>query len=168
MIEIDKLTKWAQAGDGHAMYKLAVMERDENNFPQYEHWLEKSAEAKHFDAMKEFAKFKRDKGDYATALALYKELAKDLFDVESMEIIVDMCEQSQGVPENDADTLNFVLKIIDGMYNEIYLIDRGHILMRTLMFDTRRHNECTMRYLEAIERRRIASRIRKTLSTTEV
>ena len=86
-------------GDGHAMYKLAVMERDENNFPQYEHWLEKSAEAKHFDAMKEFAKFKRDKGDYATALALYKELAKDLLDVESMEIIVDMCEQSQGVPE---------------------------------------------------------------------
>ena len=43
MIEIDKLTEWAQAGDGHAMYKLAVILRDENNFPQYEHWLEKSA-----------------------------------------------------------------------------------------------------------------------------
>ena len=164
---IDKLTKWAQAGDGHAMYKLAVILRDEKNFPQYEYWLKKSAEAKHFDAMKEFAKLLRDKAEYAEALALYKELAKDLFDVESMEIIVDMCAQSQGVPENDSDTLNFVLKIIDGMYNEIYLIDRGHILMRTLMFDTRRHNECTMRYLEAIERRRIAARIRKILSTEE-
>ena len=164
---IDKLTKWAQAGDGHAMYKLAVILRDEKNFPQYEYWLKKSAEAKHFDAMKEFAKLLRDKAEYAEALALYKELAKDLFDVESMEIIVDMCAQSQGVPENDSDTLNFVLKIIDGMYNEIYLIDRGHILMRTFMFDTRRHNECTMRYLEAIERRRIAARIRKILSTEE-
>jgi len=118
--------------------------------------------------MKEFAKLLRDKADYAAALALYKELAKDLLDVESMEIIVDMCEQSQGVPKNDTDTLNFVLKIIDGIYNEIYLIDRSHILMRTLIFDTHRHNECTMRYLEAIERRRIASRIRKTLSTAEV
>ncbi|MBR1645739.1 MAG: hypothetical protein IJ685_03065 [Selenomonadaceae bacterium] len=164
---IDKLTKWAQAGDGHAMYKLAVILRDEKNFPQYEYWLKKSAEAKHFDAMKEFAKLLRDKSEFAAALEIYKELAKDLFDVESMEIIVDMCAQSQGVPENDSDTLNFVLKIIDGMYNEIYLIDRGHILMRTLMFDTRRHNECTMRYLEAIERRRIAARIRKILSTTE-
>ena len=164
---IDKLTKWAQAGDGHAMYKLAVILRDEKNFPQYEYWLKKSAEAKHFDAMKEFAKLLRDKADYAAALEIYKELAKYLSDVESMEIIVDMCAQSQGVPENDSDTLNFVLKIIDGMYNEIYLIDRGNILMRTLMFDTRRHNECTMRYLEAIERRRIAARIRKILSTAE-
>ena len=127
-----------------------------------------TADAKHFDAMKEFANLLRDKADYAAALALYKELAKDLLDVESMEIIVDMCEQSQGVPKNDADTLNFVLKIIDGIYNEIYLIDRSHILMRTLIFDTHRHNECTMRYLEAIERRRIASRIRKILSTAEV
>ncbi|MBR3747923.1 MAG: hypothetical protein IKP64_03640 [Selenomonadaceae bacterium] len=164
---IDKLTKWAQAGDEHAMYKLAGILLSKGNLLQYEQWLKKSAEAKHFDAMKEYAKLLRDHSRFAAALEIYKELTKTFRDTESMEAVVDMCEQSQGVPKNDGDTLNFVLEIIDGMYNEIYLINRGHILLRTLTFDTRRHNECTMRYLEALERRRIAARIRKILSAEE-
>ncbi len=164
---IDKLTKWANSGDEHAMYKLALILRDEGNLPQYEQWLKKSADAKHFDAMKEYAELLRDKSEFAAALEIYKELAETVKDTESMENIVDMCEQSQGVPKNDGDTLNFVLEVIDGMYNEIYLIDRGNILLRTINLDTRRHNECTMRYLEAVERRRIAARIRKIISTEE-
>ena len=164
---IDKLTEWAQAGDEHAMYKLALILRDEGNLLQYEQWLKKSAEAKHFDAMKEYAKLLRDHSRFAAALEIYKELTKTFKDVEAMEAVVDMCEQSQGVPKNDGDTLKVVLEIIDGMYNEIYLIDRGNILLRTINLDTRRHNECTMRYLEAVERRRIAARIRKIISTEE-
>ena len=134
---------------------------------RYEQWLKKSAEAKHFDAMKEYAKLLRDNSRFAAALEIYKELTKTFKDTESMEAVVDMCEQSQSVPKNDGDTLKFVLEIIDGMYNEIYLIDRGNVLLRTINLDTRRHNECTMRYLEAVERRRIAARIRKILSSEE-
>lgn len=75
-----------------------------------------------------------------------------------------MCEQSQGVPKNDKDPLNFILNLINKTYNEIYLIDRGNIFARTLVFQTRRHNECTWEYLQAVERRRIAARIRKLLA----
>lgn len=163
----DELIKWAQAGDEHAMYKLAVILRDEENLPQYEQWLKKSADAKHFDAMKEYAELLRGKSEFAAALEIYKELAETFKDVEAMENIVDMCEQSLGVPKNDGDTLNFVLKVIDRMYNEIYLINRGNILARMWYLSTRRHNELTMDTVNAIERRRIAARIRRILSTKE-
>lgn len=164
----EQLLKWSQAGDGDCMYKLATLYREEDDFPQYVHWLKKSAEAQCFDAMKEYAALLRggDESlrDYEKALALYKELSKKFQDEEAMECAVDMVERGQGIPKNDKDTLNFILGIIDDMYNEIYLINRGNIFARTLVFHTRRHNECTMQYLQAIERRRIASRIRKLLA----
>lgn len=160
----DKLIQWATAGDGDCMYKLATIYRAEGNHQDYIEWLAKSAETKNFDAMKDYAEHLREDADYEKALAIYKELAETFYDEESMEKIVDMCEQSQGVPKNDKDTLNFILNLINKTYNEIYLIDRGNIFARTLVFQTRRYNECTWEYLQAIERRRIAARIRKLLA----
>ena len=162
----ERLLKWSQAGDGDCMFKLATIYRNEGDFQQYVYWLEKSAETKNFDAMKEFADYLRgsENPDYERALKIYRELAETYLDEEAMEKIVDMCKQSQGVPKNDGDTLNFVLELINKEYNEIYLIDRGNIIARTLTFQTRRHNECTWEYLQAVERRRIAARIRKILA----
>ena len=152
----DKLIQWATAGDGDCMYKLAIIYQAEGNQQNYIEWLEKSAETKNFDAMKEYADLISDT-DREKVLAIYKELAETFLDEESMEKIVDMAT-------NDKDTLNFVLNLINKTYNEIYLIDRGNIFARTLVFQTRRHNECTWEYLQAIERRRIAARIRKLLA----
>lgn len=160
----DKLIQWATAGDGDCMYKLATIYRAEENQQNYIEWLTKSAETKNFDAMKEYAELLRGAENYEEAFAIYKELSETFLDEDSMEKIVDMCEQSQGVPKNDKDTLNFILNLINKTYNEIYLIDRGNIFARTLVFQTRRHNECTWEYLQAIERRRIAARIRKLLA----
>lgn len=160
----EQLTQWAQAGDGDCAYKLATIYRAEGDLKSYVEWLEKSAATKNFDGMKEFAEHLRAGSDYEKALEIYKELAETFCDEESMEKIVDMCVQSQGVSKNDKNTLNFVLGLIDKTYNEIYLIDRGNIIARTLTFQTRRHNECTWEYLQAIERRRIAARIRKLLA----
>ena len=160
----DKLIKWATAGDGDCMYKLATIYRAEGDQENYIEWLAKSAETKNFDAMKEYAAQLRGAGNYEKAFAIYKELSETFLDEESMEKIVDMCVQSQGVPKNDKDTLNFILNLINKTYNEIYMIDRGNIFARTLVFQTRRHNECTWEYLQAIERRRIAARIHKLLA----
>lgn len=160
----DKLIQWSQAGDGDCMYKLANIYRAEGNQQSYVEWLTKSAETKNFDAMKEYAELLYGAGNYEEAFAIYKELAETFLDEESMEKIVDMCEQSQGVPKNDKDTLNFILNLINKTYNEIYLIDSGNIVTRMLVLQTRRHNECTWEYLQAIERRRIAARIRKLLA----
>ena len=160
----DKLIQWATAGDGDCMYKLANIYRTEGNQQNYIEWLTKSARTKNFDAMKEYADLLRGNGDYEKSLAIYKELAETFLDEESMERVVDMCVQSQSVPKNDKDTLNFILNLIDKTYNEIYLIDRGNIFARTLVFQTRRHNECTWEYLQAVERRRIAARVRKLLA----
>lgn len=160
----DKLIQWAQAGDGDCMYKLATIYRAEGDLPKYIEWLTKSAETKNFDAMKEYAEHLREDADYEKALAIYKELAETFCDEESMEKIVDMTEHGQGVVKNDKDTLNFILELINKCYNEIYLIDKGNIFARTLAFRTRRHNECTWEYLQAVERRRIAARIRKLLA----
>ena len=157
MKDKDLLIKWAQAGDGDCMYKLATVYRAEGNRQNYIEWLSKSAETKNFDAMKEYADLLRGTGNYEKALVIYKELAETFLDEESMEKIVDMAA-------NDKDTLNFVLNLIDKTYNEIYLIDRGNIFARTLVFRTRRHNECTWEYLQAVERRKIAARIRKLLA----
>ena len=153
----NNLIQWAQAGDGDCMYKLAKIYRDAGDLRQHETWLAKSAETKNFDAMKEYADLLCGTGNYEKALVIYKELAETFLDEESMEKIVDMAA-------NDKDTLNFVLNLINKTYNEIYLIDRGNIFARTLVFRTRRHNECTWEYLQAVERRKIAARIRKLLA----
>ena len=160
----DKLIQWATAGDGDCMYKLATIYKAEGDQQNYIEWLAKSADTKNFDAMKEYADLLRGAENYEEALAIYKELAETFLDEESMEKIVDMCAQSQGVPKNDKDTLNFILNLINKTYNEIYLIDRGNIFARTMIFQTRRHNECTWEYLQAVERRRIAARVRKLLA----
>ena len=152
----EKLIQWAHAGDGDCMYKLAKVYQREGDLPKYVEWLTKSAETKNFDAMKEYAELISDT-DREKALAIYKELAETFCDEEAMEKIVDMAA-------DDKDTLNFVLELINKCYNEIYLIDSGNIFARTLVFHTRRHNECTWEYLQAVERRRIAARIRKILA----
>ena len=152
----DKLIQWAQAGDGDCMYKLATIYKAEGNQQSYVELLSKSAATKNFAAMKEYAELISDT-DREKALAIYKELAETFCDEESMERIVDMAT-------DDKDTLNFILELINKCYNEIYLIDSGNIFARTLVFQTRRHNECTWEYLQAIERRRLAARIRKLLA----
>ena len=157
---IEQLQTWAKAGDGDCMYKLAKSYQAEGNFQKYIEWLEKSAETKTFDAMKEYAEHLRKGADYEKAIAIYKELAETFCDEESMERVVNLYEQGQC----DKDTLNFILELINKCYNEIYLIDRGNIFARTLVFQTRRHNECTWEYLQAVERRRIAARIRRLLA----
>lgn len=152
----EKLIQWAQAGDGDCMYKLAKAYQSQGDLPKYVEWLTKSAETKNFDAMKEYAELISDT-DREKALTIYKELAEIFCDEESMERIVDMAA-------DDKDALNFILNLINKCYNEIYLIDSGNIFARTMVFRTRRHNECTWEYLQAIERRRIAARIRKLLA----
>ena len=164
----DKLKKWAKCGDGDCMYKLAKIYQVEKNFEKYFEWLKKSAATKNFDAMKEFAEILRN-GDekirnYEKSISLYKELAEKFRDEESMEKIVDMCEQGLGVEKNDKNLLNFILEIINEMYNDIYYIKNINFFARTITFQTRRHNECTMEYLQAVERRRIAARVRKILA----
>lgn len=158
---LTQLQTWAKAGDGDCAYKLATIYRAEGDLKSYFEWLEKSAATKYFDAMKEFADHLRESADYEKSFAIYKELAETFCDEESMEKIVDMYEQNQHV---NKDELNFVLELINKRYNEIYLIDRGNIIARTITFQTRRHNELTMETLQAIERRRIAARIRKLLN----
>lgn len=164
----EKLLKWAESGDDDCMYKLAKIYQVEKNFDKYFEWLKKSAETKNFDAMREFAEILRN-GDekirnYEKSISIYKELAEKFRDEESMENIVDMCEQGQGVEKNDKELLNYILEIINKMYNDIYYIKNINFLARTLTFQTRRHNECTIEYLQAVERRRIAAHIRKILA----
>lgn len=160
----ENLLNWAQAGDGDCAYKLATIFKAEGDLKSYFDWLEKSAATKNFDAMKDYAEHLRENSNHEKAIAIYRELAETFCDEKAMDIIVDMCERGQGVAKNDKDTLNFILELINKRYNEIYLIDRGNIFARTLEFQTRRHNECTWEYLQAIERRRIAARIRKLLA----
>lgn len=161
------LLKWAKAGDDDCMYKLAKIYQVEKNFDKYFEWLKKSAETKNFDAMREFAEILRN-GDekvrnYEKSISLYKELAKTFCDEKSMENLVEMCEQGQGVEKNDKDLLNYILEIISKTYNEIYYIKNINFA-RVYAFSTRRHNECTIEYLQAVERRRIAAHIRKILA----
>ena len=160
----DKLIQWAQGGDGDCMYKLSRRYLIEGDRQSYVYWLEKSAATKNFDAMTEYADLLRENGDCEKSFAIYKELAETFLDEKSMEKIVDMVERGQGVAVKDKDELNFVLTLINKTYNEIYQIDRGNIFARIMTFQTRRHDECTMEYLQAIERRRIAARVRKLLA----
>ena len=160
----EQLIQWAKAGDGDCAHKLAKIYKVEGDRQSYVEWLAKSAETKNFDAMKEYAEILRKAADYEKAIAIYKELAETFCDEESMESVIDMCECGQGIAKNDKTTLNFILELINKCYNEIYLIDRGNIFARTLIFQTRRHNECTWEYLQAVERRRIAARIHKILA----
>ena len=149
----DKLIQWAQAGDGDCMYKLAKIYQSEGEHQKYFEWLEKSAETKYFDAMKEYADLISGT-DREKALTIYKKLAETFCDEESMEKIVDMAAE-------DKDSLNFVLELINKCFNEIYQMDN---FARVFVFQTYRYNECTWEYLQAVERRRIAARIKKILA----
>lgn len=153
----EKLLNWAERGDGDCMYKLATIYRAEKNFPQYEHWLQRAAAADVFDAMKEYADNLRGTDD-KKALDLYKKLAETFNDEEAMDRVVDMYGQSEVV---DKAELKFILELIDKNFNDIYLRQN---FSRMFTFKTLRPDECTMEYLQAVERRRIGSRIRKLLS----
>lgn len=158
---LTQLQTWAQAGDGDCAYKLATIYRTEGDLKSYVEWLEKSAATKNFDAMKEFAEHLRESGEYKKSLEIYKDLAQIFRDEEAMENVVNMCERGQGVAKNDKDTLNFILELINKHFNEIYQMKN---LARVFAFQTYRPDECTWEYLQAIERRRIAARIRKLLA----
>lgn len=152
----EQLIQWANAGDGDCMFKLVTIYRNEGNIPAADEWLVKSAKAKNFFAMKEYAAILHDKGDDVAARELYKEIVDISGDWQAMENLLD-------ISQDDSATLKFILSKIDSMYNEIYLRDY-QILRRTWDLGTRRHNECTIQTLAAVERRRIASRIRKLLA----
>ena len=152
----EQLIKWATAEDGDCMYKLAKIYRNEGNIPAADEWLVKSAKAKNFFAMKEYAAILHDKGDDVAARELYKEIIDISGDWQAMENLLD-------ISQDDSEILKFILNKIDSMYNEIYLRDY-QILLRTWDLGTRRHNECTIQTLAAVERRRIASHIRKLLA----
>lgn len=154
---LTQLQTWAQAGDGDCAYKLATIYRNEGDLKSYVEWLEKSAATKHFDAMKEFAEYLREKGEHEKAIAIYKDLAKTFNDEEAMEQIVDIYEQGQC----DKDTLNFILAFINKQFNDIYQMKN---FARVFALKTLRHNELTWETMQAIERRRIAARIRKLLA----
>ena len=153
----EQLIKWANAGDGDCMFKLAIIYRNEGNIPAADEWLVKSAKAKNFFAMKELADNLREKENFSAARELYKEIVDISGDTEAMENLLD-------ISQDDSEILKFILNKIDSMYNEIYLRDY-QILRRIMELGTRRHNECTIQTLAAVERRRIASRIRKLLAT---
>ena len=153
---IEKLTEWANAGDANCAYHMAQISK--KNFHEYVQWLKKSAEGKNFQAMKEFAKVLRENEkirDTEKAVQIYKELVTDFYDVESMGILVDMCAPS------DTETLNLILETIDKRYNQIYAYD--NFFKRVFEFGTRRQDEFTIQTFYAIERRRIAARIKKIL-----
>ena len=152
----EQLIQWANAGDGDCMFKLAIIYRNEGKIPAADEWLVKSAKAKNFFAMKEYAAILHDNDDDFAARELYKEIVDFSGDWQAMENLLD-------ISQDDSAILKFILKKIDNMYNEIYLRDY-QILRRTWDLGTRRHNECTIQTLAAVERRRIASRIRKLLA----
>ena len=152
----EQLIKWAQAGDGDCMYKLAMLYRNEGNTSAADDWLAKAVATKNFCAIREYADRLRKKGDFDAAVDMYKEVIKYSGDVEAMEAVVDLSE-------HNIENLNFVLDAINSDYNEIYLRDYK-IIQRIMSLGTRRHNECTIQTLQAVERRRIASRIRKLLA----
>lgn len=152
----EQLIQWSEAGDGDCMLKLSKVYRDECNDSEADRWLIEASATKNYFAMKEYAARLRENGDDNAALDLYKELVKLTRDVEAMEAVVDLCG-------NDVETLKFVLDNINAEFNDVYL--QGNQWQRMLVFGTRRHNECTVQMLEALDRRRIASRIRKLLGT---
>ena len=152
----EQLKQWAESGDGDSMYKLSKIYQAEKDFAKYQHWLEKSAETKNFFAMKELADNLREQENFSAAREIYREIVEISDDSYAMEKLLN-------ISSNDTETLEFILSKIDSMYNEIYLRDY-QILRRTWDLGTRRHNECTIQTLQAVERRRIASRIRKLLA----
>ena len=154
---LTQLQTWAQAGDGDCAYKLATIYRNEGDLKSYTEWLEKSVATKNFDAMKEFAEHLRKKGEHEKATAIYKDLAKTFNDEEAMEQLVEMYERGQC----NKDTLNFILEFINKQFNDIYQMKN---FARVFALKTLRHNELTWETMQAIERRRIAARIRKLLS----
>ena len=164
----EKLIEWADAGDVAAMFNVAEIFHEEGNESKSIEYLKKAADADYIDAMKKMAAIYREgkliEQDFSKALEYYR-IAALHGEEDAMEAMVDMCEQGQGVPVNDEDTLNFVLRLTKKMYNEIYFVDRD-FFGRTLNLGTRRHNECTFQTLQAIERRRIQRRIVKIKAKT--
>ena len=163
---VEKLKEWATVGDGGAMYNLAVMydtgEGVTQDLKESAYWLKKAAETEHIDAMKEYAAKLRTGTDFieqnqTAAINLYKEIIKLYGDEETMENFVDMCSLGEGVPQNDSDSLNFLLDKIGRKRNAIY--QHG-----AFGFQTLREDECTMNYLRELERRRIARRVRRMLN----
>ena len=152
----EQLTTWATAGDGDCAYKLAQIYRNEGNAEQYRHWLTKSAAAENYFGMKEYAAILLEAEHTSDALELYKKIVDQTCDTEAAEILVDNCGR-------DRETLEFVLEKMNSMYNEIYL-RQGNLIARIFTFGTRRHNEMTMGTWYAIERCRIAEKIRKLLA----
>ena len=163
---LEKLKEWATAGDGGCMYNLALMygtgEGVAQDLKESAYWLKKAAETEHIDAMKEYAAKLRTGTDFieqnqTAAINLYKEIIKLYGDEETMENFVDMCSLGEGVPQNDSDSLNFLLDKIGRRCNAIY--QHG-----SWGFHTMREDECTMDYLRGLERRRIARRARRLLN----
>jgi len=152
----EQLIVWANAGDGDCMYKVSKIYQAEGDFEKSLDYLKKSAETKNFFAMKELADHFRTTEDLTAARKLYREIVEIFGDTDSMEKLIE-------ISQDNSETLKFILKVIDSRYNEIYIRDY-QILRRIFELGTRRHNEYTIQTLQAIERRRIASRVRKLLS----
>lgn len=151
------LTEQANKGDIDAMYKLGELLLSEDEM-QAKKYIVKAAEKNYLPALILSAKISQEERNFAKALEFYQKAA-ELGDVKSMEEIVNMCEVGEGVKENDSEILDEVLKIIEKNYNNIY--STTDFFGRTFYLGSRRNEEYTPQYAQAIERRRIANRIRK-------
>ena len=151
------LKEQADKGDMDAMYKLGKLLLSENEV-QAKKYIVKAAEKNYLPALIMSAEICREEKNFTKTVEFYKKAA-ELGDVKSMEEIVNMCEAGEGVEKNDSATLEEVLKIIEKNYNDIY--STTDILGRTFYLGSRRNEEYTPQYAKAIERRRIANRIRK-------
>ena len=151
------LTEQADTGDIDAMYKLGELLLSEDEM-QAKKYIVKAAEKNYLPALILSAKISQEERNFAKALEFYQKAA-ELGDVKSMEEIVNMCEAGKGVKENDSEILDEVLKIIEKNYNDIY--STTDFFGRTFYLGSRRNEEYTPQYSQAIERRRIANRIRK-------
>ena len=184
----NSLTQWAQAGDPIAMFKLAEILLSEGNVDAAKKFLSQSAEKNYrFAAIKLAEIFDAEK-NIPQAVKFYKKAA-ELKDTAALDRLVELYEQSrQSIQTNevtnsglqataanancspafkagDEETLDFVLKIIDGRYNDIY--SSKDWFSRTIYFGSRRNEEYTPRYADALERRRIKNKILKLRANTE-
>ena len=154
----DKLIKWANAGDADSMYKLGEIYLSEQEPTKAAEYFEKSADTGYTNAMMKIAKMYRCgegvEKDTDKAIDYYKKAASIASEIEALEALTELCD--------DEETLNFVESVAQKGYNETYKINHD-ILNRIMALGTRRHNECTYQYLQAIERRRIIAKARKML-----
>lgn len=151
------LTQWAQAGDPIAMFKLAEILLSEGNVDAAKKFLAQSAEKNYRFAAVKLAEIFDAEKNIPQAVKFYK-LAAELKDTTALDRLVELCSE-------DEETLDFVLKIIDGRYNDIY--SSKDWFSRTIFFGSRRNEEYTPRYADALERRRIKNKILKLRANTE-